>query len=114
MAIVRPKSLEIIDVEIEFNFVSYRKIEIDLHHINRGKSLTRESTFSLFEIVNLVKIFLEGKILKPDNQRMYGDESCDYFTFIADLNGKKYKLVFCVCTDRRDTLGVITLYRLRS
>ncbi|MGZ3857576.1 MAG: hypothetical protein ACXVKO_15060 [Bacteriovorax sp.] len=74
MVVVRPGSLVIIDVEIEFNFLNYLKIEIDLQHINRGKNLTRETNLSEEEILILVKEFLNGEILESEVQKDYGDE----------------------------------------
>jgi len=114
MVVVRPDGLLVIDVEIEFNFLNYSKLEIDLHNINRGKKLTRYSNFSLEEVLIIVKTFFDGEVVELDIQKHYGDESCNYFSMIKKHQGNNYKLVLCICSDRVDALGIMTLYRLRS
>lgn len=113
MVVIRPEGLQIIDVDIEFNLLNYSKLEIDLQHINRGKWLTRETSFLLGEILNLVTNFLDGELIEADAQKVYENESCDYYCLSKNYRGKTYKLVFCICTDKKETLGIITLHRSR-
>lgn len=111
--VIRPDGLQIIEVDIEFNYLKYSKLEIDLHHINREKKFTRETNFSAKEIFILVTVFLDGEVLELNAQEVYGDESCDYYSVTKSYEDNIYKLVFCICTDRRDSLGIMTLHRLR-
>jgi hypothetical protein len=113
MVVTRPDGLVIVDVEIEFNFLNYSKVEIDLQHINQGKNVTRKTQFSVEEAVNLVIALIDGQVIELDSQRYYGDDSCNYYSAIKKFQSNFYKLVFCTCTDRPETLGIITLYRLR-
>jgi hypothetical protein len=114
MVVDRPDGLVVVDVEIEFNFKVYKKLEIDLKHINSGKNFSRETNFSVDEIVDLVINFLDGNVLEPHSHRKFEDETCEYF-FLKDIyKGKKYKLVICTCTDLQENLGIMTFYRIRS
>lgn len=113
MAVIRPGDLFVVDVKIEFNFEKYSKLEIDFQHINRGKGFTRDEDFSIETIVKYVTMILDKELSEAELEKEYGDESCEYFTLIKNIDGKNFKLVFCICTDRLDTLGIITLYRLR-
>lgn len=114
MVVVRPDDLVRVDVEIEFNFLIYNKLEIDLRHINQGKSLTRHTGFTTFDIMDVVSDFLDGEICEVDEQKDYGKYSCNYFSLIKKFNSNYYKLVFCTCTDKPDTLGIITMYRVKG
>lgn len=113
MAVIRPDDLVIVDVEVEFNFLIYNKLEIDLRHINHGKTFTRETSYTVDEITCIVRSLLNGVISDVYTEKYYGNESCTYFTLYKTLEGKQYKIVFCYCTDRKDTLGIITLHRIR-
>jgi hypothetical protein len=113
MAVVRPDDLVTVDVEIEFNFLYYNKIEIDLEHINRGKSNTREAGYRVDEVTNIVKSLLDGAMSDVYTKKYYGDDCCTYFSIHKTLEDKHYKIVFCYCSDRKETLGIITLHRLR-
>ena len=82
-------------------------------HINHGKGLTRLTNLSVEEVVILVEAFIDGEILELNTPKYYGDENCDYFSMTKNYLGQIYKLVFCICSDRRETLGIITLHRSR-
>jgi hypothetical protein len=41
MSVTRPESLIIINTEMEFNLRDFKKLEVDLKHINEGKDQTR-------------------------------------------------------------------------
>jgi hypothetical protein len=114
MVVIRPDILQIVDIDIEFNYVKYSKLEIDLQHINRGKKLTRHSNFLLEEVLILVTFILDGEVIGLNASKSCGDENCDYFSILKRFQGNNYKLVLCVCSDRKDTLGIITLYRARK
>lgn len=105
--IERPKDLVTVDVEIEFNTVCYVRLEIDLGHVNKGG----RSQYSVAEVGEIVKSFLDSQILQPSGNQFFGDYYCDYFVVKKEMNKNKYKLVFCVCSDRPDTIGVITLFK---
>lgn len=113
MVVIRPGDLVIVDVEIEFNFHFYTKLEIDLRHINRGKGFTRETNYSIDQVAFLAKSLLHGDTSDLYIEKIYGDESCTYFTIYKTLGTKQYKIVFCSCTDQKNTLGIITLHRSR-
>lgn len=53
----------IVKVDIEFNYLHYTKLEIDLEHINRGKNFSRETKFSVEEIIFLAQLFIDGEHL---------------------------------------------------
>lgn len=114
MAVIRPDDLVIVDAEIIFNFVLYTKLEIDLQHINRGKKFTRESDYTATDVVELVTEFLNGDTFAPESMVEYDTERCDYFSVEKFFKGNKFKLIFCHCTDRNQTLGIMTMYRVRN
>jgi hypothetical protein len=114
MAVIRPKDLMIVKVDIEFNYLHYTKLEIDLEHINRGKNFSRETKFSVEEIIFLAQLFIDGEHLELDAQKYYEDESCNYFIMIKKFQDNNYKLIFCICTDREDSLGIMTIFRIKE
>jgi hypothetical protein len=114
MTVIRPRGLVVVEVDIEFNLLNYYKLEIDLEHINRGKNYTRETQYTLREIVDLVTLFIDKEILSSHATKNYGDESCEYYLLLKNFKGSNYKLVFCKCSDQVDTLGIITIYKIRS
>lgn len=113
MAVTRPANLVIVDVEIEFNFLIYTKLEIDVNHINYGKSFTRVVNYSANEVAGLVHLLLDGVSSDLYTEKVYGDESCYYFSLIKNIDERRYKIVFCTCSDRQGVLGIMTLYRVR-
>jgi hypothetical protein len=68
-------------------------LEIDRSHINLGKKKTRAGHLS-------------------GDQKQYGEEYCDYFSILGNVYGKKYKLIFCIFSDRPSSIGIITLFRV--
>ncbi len=114
MSVTRPESLIIINTEMEFNLRDFKKLEVDLKHINEGKDQTRETKWLIEDVLALVKVFIDGQIQIAESHFDYKDESCDYFLVTDKYKGKLYKLVFCICSDRKNSIGIITLHRIRS
>lgn len=81
----------IVKVDIEFNYLHYTKLEIDLE-----------------------QLFIDGERLELDAQKYYEDESCNYFIMIKKFQDNNYKLIFCSCTDREDSLGIMTFFRIKE
>lgn len=108
--IVRPDNLRRVDCRITFNFLKFDEIEIDLDHINQGA----RSNFTIEQISKIVSFNLEGKILKYSKLRIFGEEFCEYYVVYEITPTKTFKLVFCVCSDRPKSIGVITFYRVKG
>ena len=104
----RPEGLEIFEVDIGFNLQIYKFLEIDLVHINKNG----RSNYSVQDIIEIFIILINGLILTPSDEKFFGDEMCSYFVKSGICNNKKLKVVFCICSDRPSTIGVITLYRI--
>lgn len=106
--ILRPSDLKICDIWISFNHQIYESLEIDLAHVNKGgrSNFTKDEAKMVF--INIV----EGLNLLPSAEKAFGDEYCTYYMRIGAIENKKYKLVFCVCSDRPKSIGVITLHRV--
>ena len=85
---------------------------MDISHINFGKKETRVSNYTSAEIIAIVLNFINDQDFMPEATRQFENESCDYFLYIGKYNGKNYKLIFCICSDRPNSIGVITLFRL--
>ena len=107
--IERPNGLELVDVNIEFNFLKFTKLEIDLAHVNKNG----RSTYSSNDVAKIVIHLLSGLVLEASDEKSFGDEVCSYFVRSGEFEEKNYKLVFCICSDRPETIGVITLHRVR-
>lgn len=107
--IVRPDGLLIVEVDIEFNFLSYTKLEIDLAHVNKGE----RSSYTSKDVAEIVSHLLDGLRLEVSDEKSFGEEICSYFVRSGEFKDKRYKLVFCVCSDRPESIGVITLHRVR-
>lgn len=110
--IVRPENLLFCNVDLLFNFYHFSTIEMDISHINFGKKETRVSNYTSAEIIAIVLNFINDQDFMPEATRQFENESCDYFLYIGKYNGKNYKLIFCICSDRPNSIGVITLFRL--
>ncbi|MFP5491472.1 MAG: hypothetical protein ACLGG0_08225 [Bacteriovoracia bacterium] len=108
--IIRPVGLIILDLQIYFNQRNFDKIEIDLGHINKLQRSKFEARF----IKNVIEENLDGISLRKVDLKSFGDEYCEYFITVVKLLDKNFKLVFCVCSDRPQTIGVITFYRLKE
>lgn len=105
--ITRPKNLVHVEMNIEFNFHGYEVLEIDLEHINKEK----RSHLTAYEVSFIVKSLIDGMNLYPSGVKSFNDEICSYFVRRNLYKDKSYKLVFCICSDRPYSIGVITLYR---
>lgn len=106
--IIRPAGLEIVKASIEFNYRAFEYLEIDLEHVNRGK----RSSYSADEVVKIVMSMINNLRLVPSGEKDFGNENCSYFVRSGSSNDKKFKLVFCICSDRPTTIGVVTLHRI--
>jgi hypothetical protein len=106
--IKRPENLEINDVAIEFNFQNFEYLEIDLLHVNKDG----RSSFSKEEVTKISCFLINNLNLVPSGEKDFGGETCSYFVRSGEYESKNYKLVFCICSDRPTTIGVITLHRV--
>ncbi len=104
----RPKNLEKVHTRLIFNLQKFLELEIDLAHINRDG----RANLSTAEVLEIVDSFLNGRGLRPSDTKEFGDEVCSYFVKTDLFKDKKYKLVFCICSDKPKTIGIITLYRV--
>jgi hypothetical protein len=111
---IRPDDLVYVDVDIEFNLKKFTSLEIDLRHINNGSKATRSTQYSVDEVVEIVRKFLNNQMVDEFSKRDYGNITCEYFSVVDKFKGKKYKLIICECSDRPDAIGVITLFRVWS
>ena len=111
---VRPKNLVVVSTEITFNYVVFTELEIDLNHINFGKDQTRASHFSINELAEIVKTMLDGLYLDTESVRNYGLYNCEYFSIVKENDHKRYKMIFCICSDKKFTIGVMTLFRIKK
>ena len=77
-------------------------------HINKNK----RSNYTLEEIKNITYKLLLNKLLIPSAVREYENEACSYFVLKDYFMRKKYKIVFCICSDRPENIGIITFHRI--
>lgn len=110
--IPRPSGLKERFVEIVFNDQLYTTLEIDLEHINLGKCRTRNSDFTITEVVNIAVCFLHNASLEMSDERCFGELFCKYYVCEKVYSYKKFKIVICVCNDRPERIGIITLHRI--
>lgn len=106
--IKRPLELEIVAASVEFNYKAFEFLEIDLEHVNKDK----RSDYSADEVVKIVLIMIDNLRLVPSGEKDFGNETCSYFVRSGNCDDKNFKLVFCICSDRPTTIGVITLHRI--
>ena len=111
---IRPDDLVYVDVEIEFNLKKFTSLEIDLRHINNGSKATRNTKYSIEEVVEVVRKFLSGRVEVAISKTGYGYINCDYFLIEDYFEGKRFKLIICECSDRPNAIGIITLFRIWS
>jgi len=107
--IKRPENLLFEPLYLNFNKKVFLGLEIDLDHVNKGK----RSNLTIRDVTRIVLTELQFKILEPSGSRSFEPDNCDYFEIIFFLGPKKMKMVFCICSDRPRTIGVITLYQVR-
>lgn len=98
--IKRPKNLVYCEVDVEFNSDYFLALEIDLDHVNFGKKKARTSNITALEVIEITTSLIMNKFLIPDDSKSFKDANCEYFSVIGKWQKKKYKLVFCVCSDR--------------
>lgn len=110
--ITRPVDLIYKKVDLYFNCEFFSMLEIDLEHINQGRLSSRRSRFTSEQVMEVVLTLLENERLIFEDKKEYGRESCSYYQKIGKFNERSYKLVFCICSDRPKTIGIITLFRL--
>jgi len=106
--ILRPEKLEIIKVEIEFNFQKFDFLEIDIDHVNKNG----RSEYTGKEVMKIFTKLVGNLNLAPSDEKSFGDEMCSYFVRSGEYKNKSFKTVFCICSDRPVTIGVITLHRV--
>lgn len=111
--IKRPENLLIDEVELVFNFQRFEALEIDLKHINHGKVGRRKSKFSKADVLLITIALLDNFFLEPSAIKKFETVHCAYFVLTGTYNDKKYKIVFCICSDRPKSIGIITLFRMR-
>lgn len=105
--IVRPKELEFIDINIEFNDRLFEQLEVDLAHVNKnGRSI-----YTALQAAKLVKQIIGGRKLAPSASRAFKNEICLYYVATGDFKLKNYKVVFCICSDKPNAIGLITLFK---
>ncbi len=110
--ITRPDGLVFCDVDLWFNFRSYSVLEIDIEHINFGKNKIRDSYFTPGNVSEIVIELIGDDDLFPDDKKQFGNEFCNYYIKIGKYKSQKYKLVFCICSGRPRSIGIITLFRI--
>lgn len=110
--IKRPLGLIFCETNLIFNYSYYLKLEVDLDHIQLGKSKTRSSSLTLATVMEIAELFINNQLLYPESEAKYGSDICEYFSIISNFKTKKYKLVFCICTDRPHAIGILTLHRI--
>jgi len=103
----RPNHLVYSDIKLNFNGRVFNEIEIDLNHINKGK----RSVFTSASISNLLLKSVDGKVFSSSGHKKFGSESCTYFKIPLMYKKKIWRLVLCICSDKPNTLGVITFFR---
>jgi hypothetical protein len=62
--------------------------------------------------MEISELFINNQFLYPESETKYGSDLCEYFSIINNYKTKKYKLVFCICTDRPHAIGILTLHRI--
>lgn len=110
--IERPDGLATAKVNLLFNGLKINELEIDLEHINKGKAKKNaRSRLQKSTVVNICTAFFANQILKPIGEKVFGNEYCRYFKLTKKYKGQLYRVVFCYCSDKPHTLGVITLFK---
>jgi hypothetical protein len=106
----RPKNLELIECCLTFNDRNFDRVEIDLLHINRHE----RSHFLAHEAFLILERFVDGASMGHLGERTYVNGVCRYYQETGQVNGKCYKVVFCVCSDRPNAIGLMTLHRIKE
>lgn len=112
--IKRPENLLIKKIDLTFNFIDFYFIELDFIHINQGRKGLRKNALSLKEVMSISKSLIHNEKLIPAGIQEYEEESCSYYTKRGSYKNKEYKIVFCICSDRPNSIGIITLFRTKG
>lgn len=112
--LTRPDTLYCHSIDILFNFILFKMVEIDLEHVNRGSNKQRNTNFSGDEISKIFSSLINNQVLSPSDEKEYGEYFCTYYVIIGEVEGQMYKTVFCICSDRPENIGVITLFKIRG
>ncbi len=112
--IKRPENLLVRRMNLFFNLIEFDTIEIDIDHINQGKHQSRPINFPEVMMLNIIKALIHHEEMKPSEIKDFDDENCSYFVNEGFFNKKKFKIVFCACSDKPRTIGIIRLYRKRG
>jgi hypothetical protein len=105
--LTRPDGLKIVQTDLRFNFAPFEYLEIDLEHINKDD----RSKYTADDVSFIVKELIDDLKITSGGMKQFGDEFCNYFVKNGTVDKKNFKLVFCVCSDRPSSIGVITLHR---
>lgn len=115
MMIERPNNLIIVEANFEFNGLLINEIEIDLDHVNFGRNMEKKrSSFEADFVSKVCLEFFSNKYLKDVGQQQFGDDLCLYFKLEEVFRNERYKMVICICTDKPNTIGVITMYKIEE
>lgn len=109
--IKRPVNVILCEIELQFNNKQFFCLEIDINHINLGKDGKRKSNYTVAEVAGLVFELFDHIEIESHSSRQYKNGSSEYFSIIEEYLGKKYKVVFCICSDRPRSIGIMTLFR---
>ncbi len=111
--IIRPNSLISVKTNFGFNGLIITEVEIDINHVNFGKNKSKKrSNFNADFVAKVCNKFFSNKFLEDVGLKEFGDEVCRYFKIDSVFENKKYRMVICVCSDKPNTVGVITLYEI--
>ena len=104
----RPENLVSVDAKIIFNLHEFEKLEIDLVHINKNE----RSSFTPDDVEKIFLCLVENRYLEPVGYKYFSEHSCTYYIQSGVCETKRFKIVFCVCGDKPNTIGIITLHRI--
>lgn len=99
-------------VDLVFNFALFKKLEIDLQHINQGRLKLRQTKLTADDVTYIAMTLINNDFLHMSGKREFGEEHCTYFAKEGCVEGKKYRIIFCVCSDQPKAIGIITLFRV--
>jgi len=106
--IKRPDDLEIYPINLQMNRRRFDSIELNLAHINKEK----RSNFLPEEVTLLFIQLVDGLSFDSVDEKKFGNDFCKYYVEIGKFGNKKFKVVFCICSDRPKSIGIITFYRM--
>ncbi len=103
----RPEGLQVVKINIEFNFHKFNILEIDLPHVNKNS----RSNYSAKQVSAIANRLIDGQLLAPAGEKQFGKDFCTYYVKTDYFGKYQYKIVFCICSDRPNSLGIITMHR---